>query len=195
METISVLREKQYLRESHENHILKNKIIPGDNGINSSAIVDLITEGGINLYRYIDNLGLLKKSELLVLSSKHHYYYDAKELNHIKTIVTIKKLNHIKYLDLFLKTIVSILPPQVNFIGCFSNDRISTGNGLHYYNPSRLYTRFLNFLDAKADQIMNKNEVSKLLKRNGLVTINMTEINGLTYFCSQNTRNADKLSS
>jgi len=195
METISVLKDIITLKERHEKTILNNKKNSHDRGINSSAIIDLIAEGGVNLYRYIDNLGLLKESDLLVLSSKHHYYYDEKELKHVRTLVNLKKLNHIKYLDLFLKTLVRILPPETNLIGCFSNDRISTGNGLHYYHPSRLYNRFLNFLDAKADQIMNKNEVSELLERNGLITINMTEMNGLTYFCSQNTRNPDNSSS
>jgi hypothetical protein len=195
METTSVINERNTLKKSHENSILNTKNISRDRGLNNSGIVDLISEGGVNLYRYIDNLGLLQESELLVLSSKHHYYYDEKELKHIRTLVTLKKLNHIKYLDLFLKTIVRILPPKVNFIGCFSNDRINTGSGLHYYNPSRLYSRFLNFLDSKADQIMNNNEVSKILKRNGLIMINMTEMNGLTYFCSQNTCNPESLKS
>ena len=33
---------------------------------------------------------------------------------------------------------------------------------------------------------MNKNKVSEILESYGFKIINMTEMNGLTYFCSQN---------
>lgn len=178
--------ESHYLNKNADRAVLGKKKDSRSGSIYSNGVVDLIAEGGVNLYRYIDNLGLLNEPDLLVLSSKHHYYYDEKELRNVRTIINLKKLNQIKYPDLFLNALVRILPPGTNLIGCFSDDRINKGNGFHYYQPSRLYNRFLNFLDSKVDQIMNKNQVYDLLIRNGLKTIDMTRMNGLTYFYSKN---------
>ena len=186
METIPVVMESHNLNKNADRAVLSKEKDSRSGSIYSNAVVDLIAEGGVNLYRYIDNLGLLNEPDLLVLSSKHHYYYDEKELRNVRTIINLKKLNQIKYPDLFLNALVRILPPGTNLIGCFSDDRINKGNGFHYYQPSRLYNRFLNFLDSKVDQIMNKNQVYELLTRNGLKTIDMTRMNGLTYFYSKN---------
>lgn len=186
METTPVVMESHNLNKNADRTVLGKEKDSRSGSIYSNAIVDLIAEGGVNLYRYIDNLGLLNEPDLLVLSSKHHYYYDEKELRNVRTIINLKKMNQIKYPDLFLNALVRILPPGTNLIGCFSDDRINKGNVFHYYQPSRLYNRFLNFLDSKVDQIMNRNQVYELLTRNGLKTIDMTRMNGLTYFYSKN---------
>lgn len=155
-----------------------------ESDIQSNVVVDLIAEGGVGLYRYLDNLGLVKERELLLLSSKHYYYYEEDELKNVKTIVNLKKLNQIKYLDIFLNNLVKMLPYGSNLIGCFSDDRIKKGKK-SYYNPRRLYDRFINLLDSKFDQIMNINQVHRLLTINGFKNIEMTQMNGLTYFCCQ----------
>jgi hypothetical protein len=49
-----------------------------------------------------------------------------------------------------------------------------------------MYKGFINFLDARIDVDFDKNDVSKLLESHGLKVIDMTEINGLTYFRAQN---------
>jgi len=69
----------------------------------------------------------------------------------------MKKLNLIKHLDLFLNTLVRILPPDTRFIGYFSGAE----------NVSR-------------------NEITALLEKNGFKTLNMKEMSGSTYFISQN---------
>jgi hypothetical protein len=186
METVQTVMESYNINRNTDRIVLRKEKDSRSRSIHNNAIVDLIAEGGVNIYRYLDNLGLLYEPDLLVLSSKHHYYYDEKELRNVRTIVNLKKLNQIKYPDLFLNTLVRILAPGTNLVGCFSDDKIMKSNGLHYYHPSRLYNRFINFLDAKVDQIMNKNQVHELLSRNGLKTIDMREMNGLTYFYSRN---------
>ncbi len=52
----------------------------------------------------------------------------------------------------------------------------------------RLYKRFINFLDAKIDTEVDSSDISRLLESHGFKVIDMTEINGLTYFRSQNHR-------
>jgi hypothetical protein len=159
----------------------------------SIAIKKVIAEGGENFFLYLKRLNLAKESNLLVLSSSHHYYYDENELQDVKTLINLKKLNQIKDLNMFLHTLFNILPQNSSFIGCFSNDKTLSGNGFSNYPPSRLFSRFINFLDSKTDHIMDKNEVSELLETNGFRVVDMTEIDGITYFYSQNIRQTVKL--
>jgi hypothetical protein len=147
----------------------------------NSIINDLIAEGGELFFNYLSRHGLANENNMLVLSSRHHYYYDPNELKGVTTLINIKKLNLIKHLDSFLQSVVHVLSPKTNFIGCFSDWKTQEGVGL----TSRMYKGFINFLDSKIDIYIDRNGVSKLLESHGLKIIDMTEINGLTYFRAQ----------
>jgi len=134
-----------------------------------------------NFINYLSWNGLVREEKLLVLSSTLHYYYDYDELKDIKTVVNLKKLNLVKHLDDFLKTLYSGLSPETNFVGCFSD--IKTEN---VSISSRFYKKFLNFIDAKFNVEIDGRDFSRLLESNGFKVIDMTEINGLTYFRTQN---------
>jgi len=47
-----------------------------------------------------------------------------------------------------------------------------------------------NFLDAKIDVEIDSKDFSRLLESHGFKVLDMTEINGLTYFRTQNHRRA-----
>ena len=149
------------------------------------AMREIIAEGGENFYIYLNRLNLSDGSHLLVLSSDHHYYYDESEMRRVKTLINLKKLNYINDLNNFLHTIFTILSPDTNFIGCFSDDTELMNNGVSYYKPSRLLNRFINFLDSRPDHILNRKEVIGLLKTEGFRIIDMTEMDGLIYFYSK----------
>jgi hypothetical protein len=72
------------------------------------------------------------------------------------------------------------LSPKANFVGCFA-DRKSEKSF-----TARIYKRFINFLDAKIDTEIDGRDMSKLFESHGLKVVDMTEINGLTYFRTQN---------
>jgi hypothetical protein len=144
---------------------------------------ELIAEGGENFFNYLSKHDLGDGDNMLVLSSKRHYYYDPNELQSVTTIINIKKLNLIRHLDSFLQSIVLVLSKNSNFIGCFSDWKTQKGAGLH----SRMYKGFINFLDARIDAEYDQNYVLKLLESHGFSVMDMTEINGLTYFRAQNT--------
>jgi len=144
----------------------------------------LTAEGGINFLRYLKRFDLSMDTDLVMLSSNSHYYFDENELENVKTLVNLKKLNLIKDLDTFLHNLIAVLPADVNFIGCFSDSKNLKENGF----LSGLSTRFGNFLDSRTDHNMNKKDVSELLEKHGLKIIDMTEISGLTFFYSQNAR-------
>jgi hypothetical protein len=160
----------------------------------SREVSDLVSEGGEVFIDYIKSIGLSREKNMMVLPSVHHYYYEKDELSGVKTLVNLKSLNLIANLDSFLTTLVSILPPNTNFIGCFSSNRKRSGGSILNMNRSSiLFARFKNFLDSRIVHFMNKNEVFNLLEKHGFNIVDMTEINGLTFFYSQNAPEVSEL--
>jgi hypothetical protein len=182
MENISTLKATGTINEdSIMKHLSKTRFLE-ERTMDNPVMNDLITEGGENFFNYLEWHGLANVNNMLVLSSKHHYYYDSNELQSITTLINVKKLNLIKHLDSFLQIIVNVMSPESNFIGCFSDWKTQKGVRL----TSRMYKGLINFLDAKIDMEFDKNDVSKLLESHGFKVMDMTEISGLTYFRAQN---------
>lgn len=148
-------------------------------------IDNLITEGGANFFQYIKRHGLVNESKMLVLSAKNHFYYDCDDLKGISTLINLKKLNLIAHLDSFINTVCKVVSPKTNFIGCFSDRKSITRDGL----CSKMYKKFNNFLDLRIDNDIDNRDVKRLLEKNGFKVIDMTEINGLIYFRAQNIHN------
>jgi hypothetical protein len=144
------------------------------------------TEVDENFLTYLNYHGLANENNLLVLSSTKHYYYDYDELKDVTTLINLKKLNLVKHLDDFLNTLCDGLSPKTNFIGCFTDKKTQKGVSV----VSRMYKRFLNFLDARIDLEIDGKDFSKQLESYGFKIMDMTEINGLTYFRTQNFRTA-----
>ena len=117
----------------------------------------------------------------MILSPNIHFYYDENDLKGIKTFLLLKKLNLIKELDIFLDTVSQILPANVNFVGCFSESKSLNVNGF----LTEMSARFTNFLDFRTDHIMGRKDVSELLNKHGFKIVDMSEINGLTFFYSK----------
>jgi hypothetical protein len=150
----------------------------------NSVINSLRTEGGIYFMRYIKSLGLLGEPNMMVLSSRHHYYYDENDCKGVKVIVNLKKLNQIKYLDLFLNSLSRILPDDSGFIGYFSACNTFKGNFFLKKWIFNLHTRLKNLFSSETDYYLNEYKVSELLKKNGLTIVNMIRMNGLIFFYS-----------
>jgi hypothetical protein len=173
---------------------------------NSSGLEILTAENCENFASYIEHLGIDKDHDIVVLPSLHHYYYDAEEMSNVKTMINLKELNQIKQIKDFLHSIFHILPPNCNFIGCFVDNKKQNGfvlsNGpsdFHYKRNSDAIENgiassspFLNMIysmiDSKTNKYMSERSVTLLLEDNGFNVLNMTDINGLTYFLAQKTR-------
>jgi hypothetical protein len=182
MENISTLNATGTVRGKSLMRNEERTIVNDDAVMERPVISDLIGEGGENFFYYLEEHGLTNDDNILVLSSRHHFYYDPNELQSVTTLINVKKLNLIKHLDNFLQSIVYVLSPESNFIGCFSDWKSQKGIGI----TSRMYKGFINFLDAKIDVDFDQKDVFKLLESHGFKVMDMTEINGLTYFRAQN---------
>ena len=184
MENISVLSNpginNDTIYNDNFNREYLNYINPGSGPVDSG----LTAESVKNFFSYLKSFNLSLETDLLILTPNNHYYYNEQELKSVRTLINLKKMNLIKDLDTFLQTLFHILPPNVNFTGCFSDSSTFKGNGF----LSGLSSRFNNLLDFRTNHIMDKKEVSELLEKYGFKIIDMTEMHGLTYFYSQSVR-------
>jgi hypothetical protein len=182
--------------------LVNNKAILGLNNT-KDAIDMLFEEGGERFYNYVSSLGVLKEPDLIVLSSKHHYYYDPEEMKNIKTVINIKELNQIRQIIPFLHSCLDFLPEKSNFIGCFIDNEKLKGYESRYLSATsteRVNTEdqehgvvsrfpFINIIysiiDSKAHRYMSKKSISLLFKEYGFKVMDMTEYQNFTYFHSQ----------
>lgn len=152
-----------------------------------SGIENLSSDIREDFFQYLQFLHLENEPNLMSLSSTHHYYYDFNDFKNVKTLVNLKKLNNIKSLGSFLQTVVGILPQKANFIGYFKND---TGNRSFFsiYQSAKLFNGLVNYFDSKTEMSLTKKDVSRLLEERKLKVVDITDINGMSYFYSQNIR-------
>jgi hypothetical protein len=158
----------------------REKLAAVEISMTKSGIENLSSDIREDFFQYLQFLHLENEPNLMSLSSTHHYYYDFNDLKNVKTLINLKKLNNIKSLGSFLHTVVRILPKKANFIGYFKNE---TGNRsvFSFYQSAK----FFNGFDSKTDISLTKKDVSRLLEEHKLKVIDITDINSMTYFCSQ----------
>lgn len=159
-------------------------------------------EGYEDFYNYLDWLGLANDPNLVILPSVHHYYYDAEEMKDVKTIVNLKHLNNIKLIKDLLSTVYHILPHKSYFIGSFID---SKNRNRFLHNPQEgqhtigrvdlvengiassipFLNMIYNIMDSRTYRSMTRRSVTLMLEDAGLKILDMTELKGFIYFCSQ----------
>ena len=172
-------------------------------------VFELLTaEGGESFFNYIDWLGLAKDPDLIVLSSMHHYYYDADDLKDVRTVVNLMPLNQIKQIKGFFHSIYHLLPHKCYFVGCFVDHKKNFGfilkiNPLDKNSESvnqgilsriPLLNKIYRMMDARTDKYLSGKNITLSLEDLGFKVLDMTELNGLTYFCAQKCHPVEKKS-
>jgi hypothetical protein len=204
--------------EIHKHNTINNQSVspsvftddasPDVNKINRIPEI-LVSEGSENFRHYIEWLGLARDPGLVILSSIHHYYYDMEEMKNVKTLVNLKELNHIKEINDFLRLISSILPPKCFFIGCFIDNRKQNSFFSKYSSSKALSQKkseevsngiiskipilnmIYSIMDLKTYRYMSGKNVTALLESSGFKVMDMTDLEGLTYFCAQSLRSEE----
>jgi hypothetical protein len=156
-----------------------------------------------DFFNYLDLLGLTKVPDLIILPPVHHYYYEAEDLKNLKMLVNLKHLNYIKNLMNFLYAIYHILPDLSYFAGSFFvNEKQTvlfsrsqeipahvTGSAemkrKGFSSGMPLLDRMHSLIDFGAKRYLTKGSVSFFLEEALFKVLDMTEINGVTYFCAQ----------
>lgn len=162
----------------------------------------LAAEGSESFFNYLDWLGLANDSDIIILPSTGHYFYDHEDVKEVRTVVNMKKLNQVKQIKDFLHNICHILEHQSYFIGLFYDNKYQNGffsypdlnqqikgkidpveNGIESRNP--FLNMMYNIMDSKTNRYLSKSTVALLLEAAGFKVLNMTNRSGLTYFCAQ----------
>jgi hypothetical protein len=188
---------------------IKNPLYPGFqvNSIGTNRTMEiLVREGCENFYNYIDWLGLAKNSGITVLSSSHHYFYDAEDLEGIEILVNQKQLNHITQIRNFLHNIHHILPQKAYFVGCFYDNKNQNGSFFDLFKPQNLNTdqafkledayisriplinKMYDLFDSRTNRYMTKRNATLMLEGAGLKVSDMTDLDNITYFCAHKSK-------
>ena len=138
----------------------------------------------------------------MILTSSRHYYFEVEDLKNVKTVLNLNQLNNIKNIKDFLQALFSVMPYKCYFIGSFTDNKkqngfLSSRKSLHHIEKTDYisesndgaWSSFLNMLygiiDSKTSRSLSKKTVQFVLEDTGLKILDITEFNGLTYFCTQ----------
>ena len=136
----------------------------------------------------------------------HHYYYDADDLKEVKTVVNVLPLNQIKQVKSFFHLIYHLIPQNCFFIGCFVDnkkhnrfafkknlsDNHSEAVGNDIFSRIPFLNMIYSIIDSRSNNYYSGSNVRFLLENYGFKVMDMTELNGLTYFCAQKYHTAEK---
>jgi len=164
-----------------------DKFLSADRSARNSVIDTFLPEGGDDFSQYLNLTGLAGEHNSMVISSMHHYYYDYNDLKGIRTLINLKQLNQVTHLESFLHTLYRILPCQANFVGCFKNSN-NNDRKRSVLRPAGFFNRVASIFDSGMDRNLSATGIPKLLEEHGFKLIDLTEINGRTYFWARNIR-------
>ena len=161
-----------------------------------------------DFFNYLAQQDLVGETGMLVIPSNRHFFYDAEDMRKVKTVVSLRQLNHVREMKDFLKTIADLLPQKSNFIGCFIDNKAQSGFSDKYDNlpgqelekseafengiESRIpfINRMYSFIDSRTNRYLTRRSVKNLLEECGLQVVEMTNLHGMTYFYTQKKRPA-----
>jgi hypothetical protein len=145
---------------------------------------------GFRFFRYLWGAGISSEAGLIILSSHEGANWGFSGFRNTRTLINLRRLDLIRHLEMFVSSLVNLLPQGASFVGCFAHRRDNSAGGrLPDSNPGLL--KRIAWNGAGARQLLSRDRVSALLEDRCLVIINMTEISGLTYF--HGIKKADRL--
>ena len=210
MESRTTINNRYIIKDQRINRSFYQNDLPVKITKNSPVFKKLAAEGCEDFFNYIEWIGLAKDPNLIILSSLHHYYYDTEDLKDVETMVNLKQLNHIKQIKDFLHTIYHILAQECYFIGCFFDNNNQNGYLSGSHKPQRqsagrldpvengiasnikFINMIYNIIDSRTNRNMTEKTVTLLLREAGFKVLDMTELNGLTYFCTQKSKPSEE---
>ena len=192
MEGTEVLDRQKIIVNRHTGESVIDYYNPTVRAKKSNPVEEkLVAEDNGNFMDYLEWLGMLEGQNILVLPVRQHYFYDVEDFREIKAIINLKRLNLVRNLNLFLENIFKIMQPGTELIGCFYDQKATKGVSL----SSRVYKKVINFLDSRFEIDLDKKNLQSTFQDNGFTVVDMTEINGLTYFRLRNRKKSFQVSS
>lgn len=178
-----VNRENSINYFSLTNMEIHNFQMPGLFSLNSPILEHLLLNSCEDFHKYVRWTGLARNNGVLVLLPISHYNYDFEDLKGVKILISQKKLNNIKHLDSYLRILFKAMPADGYFFGCFEcNDKPAP---VKSYIPSRKIMCSMKYQESQPERLFTRKGVSIMLEGHGYKVIDLTDINGITYFCAR----------
>ncbi len=151
--------------------------------VRSYALESLLSNGCEDMYNYVHWTGLVREAGMMVLLSISQYHYDLADLQNIRILINQKQLNSVRHLESYLHILFSALPADAYFLGCIqcSNKKADEKSTI---TQGKFYRAF-NGSDNYPEKLFSKEGLFKLLEGHGYKVIDLTELNGITYFCTR----------
>lgn len=145
-------------------------------------IVSMIALCGFSFFRYMKSAGLVGGHGLIVLSSHEGANWGRRDIRRAGILISLRRLDLIKHLEMFLNSLGSLLPPDTTFVGCFAQRHSENIDhpGMMTGFPVRLVHH-----GASGYPELSRDRVAAMLERSGLAVLDMREMNGLTFFHSR----------
>lgn len=169
----------------------------------------LIKEGGSAFLDYVNKLGLARREQdIIILSFRQHFYFDAEEIRKARVIVNLTELNRIDRVTEFFRSCYRVMPLDGNLLGRFVDNnetgryKMTQGSSSFtegdsfddienaIFSPVPFINRLYSLMDSRTNAWMSKSSVSTMLHDYGFKVIDMTVVDGLTYFHAEKTRTA-----
>ena len=161
----------------------------------------IIREAGKNVYNYLSEHCYINESNVGLISTTTPLNIENLQIKNIRTIINLKKVNDMRYINKFFETVNKKLPEAGIFMGCAET------NKQRYKRISAKFSHFIGKIAIILDfiltriilklpcikyiyfsltqgrgQMLSKAEVLGRLIRCGFEIIEFKEINDLTYF-------------
>lgn len=156
---------------------------PGKAGL-IRQVLKLIGSGGVSLFRFLINSGLWGGPGVIIMSRHDRATFGTVDLRRATTLITLRRLNMVNHLEMFLSSLSRILPPGTNFVGCFSPANKETITAKSHDREDNVPGCAIHFGSTDCHSL-NRRTVSEMLQRNGLSLVRMTERKRVTYFHSR----------
>ncbi len=186
MENISV-QERMNSDNDFPGTLFNDGTLPAGKPRINPLLDNILSEGGDDFFQYVKVTGLVKEPNLLILSSMHHYYYDHDDLKGIGALINIKRLNLIKHLESFLHTLYRIMPSKAYFVGCFRCTG-NKGRRSPFAHSAKFLSGLMNIFDQGNERSISRKDAVRLLEGHGFRVLDITNVNGISYFWAQNMR-------
>ncbi len=184
---------------------VKRRRAPLRDSSRENIYITLMNDGCEDFFNYINWLNLAKSSNTIVLPSTNYYYIPV-DLQDTEILINLKPLNFIKDLKAFLINIRSLLPEYSYLTGYFedyctdmnktdsysknmeeNNSRTCNGNikKNNGHNESRAVRKLRSLFNPGINYLHTNKSARSLLEGIGFTVLNITGLNGKTYFCAQ----------
>jgi len=195
-------------RSSYQKGIASKHSRPVNLQTSGTKLETLTAEGGPAFLEYVSRLGLAREQDIIVLSFRQHFYFDADEMKRARTLVNLTELNKITRVTDFFRSCYMIMPQKGNLLGRFidnrENGRYKLNNNSSAFTEGNYFddvenaifsrvpfiNRLYSILNSRTNAWMSRSSVLILLQDYGFKVIDMTLLNGLTYFHAQKARTA-----